>query len=77
MEQFKTYVLMIGLTLLFIWFGGLIAGQTGMFFGGNDEDRPNPIVMLVLMIIMPLAATIIQRPLAETLNTWLMKELHA
>jgi heat shock protein HtpX len=32
----------------------------GMFFGGNDEDRPNPIVMLVLMIIMPLAATIIQ-----------------
>ncbi len=30
MEQFKTYFLMIGLTLLFIWFGGLIAGQTGM-----------------------------------------------
>ena len=30
MEQFKTYMLMIGLTLLFIWFGGLIAGQTGM-----------------------------------------------
>ena len=30
MEQFKTYVLMTGLTLLFIWFGGLIAGQTGM-----------------------------------------------
>ncbi len=30
MEQFKTYTLMIGLTLLFIWFGGLIAGQTGM-----------------------------------------------
>ena len=30
MEQFKTYLLMIGLTLLFIWFGGMIAGQTGM-----------------------------------------------
>ena len=30
MEQFKTYALMIGLTLLFIWFGGMIAGQTGM-----------------------------------------------
>ncbi len=30
MEQFKTYILMIGLTLLFIWFGGIIAGQTGM-----------------------------------------------
>ncbi len=30
MEQFKTYMLMTALTLLFIWFGGLIAGQTGM-----------------------------------------------
>ena len=30
MEQFKTYTLMIGLTLIFIWFGGLIGGQTGM-----------------------------------------------
>ncbi|MEA3418264.1 MAG: zinc metalloprotease HtpX [Campylobacterota bacterium] len=30
MEQLKTYALMIGLTLIFIWFGGLIGGQTGM-----------------------------------------------
>jgi heat shock protein HtpX len=30
MEKFKTYFLMIGLTLLFIWFGGIIAGQSGM-----------------------------------------------
>jgi heat shock protein HtpX len=30
MEQFKTYALMTGLTLLFIWFGGMIAGQSGM-----------------------------------------------
>jgi len=30
MKQFKTYALMTGLTLLFIWFGGMIAGQTGM-----------------------------------------------
>ena len=30
MEQLKTYALMVGLTLLFIWFGGMIAGQTGM-----------------------------------------------
>jgi len=30
MEQFKTYALMTGLTLLFIWFGGMIAGQTGI-----------------------------------------------
>jgi len=30
MEQFKTYALMTGLTLLFIWFGNMIAGQSGM-----------------------------------------------
>ena len=30
MEQFKTYALMTGLTLIFIWFGGMIAGQMGM-----------------------------------------------
>jgi len=32
MEKFKTYFLMVGLTLLFIWFGGLIGGKTGMIF---------------------------------------------
>jgi len=30
MEQLKTYILMTGLTLLFIWFGSMIAGQTGI-----------------------------------------------
>ncbi|WP_292660791.1 zinc metalloprotease HtpX [Nitratifractor sp.] len=30
MEKFKTYFLMVGLTLLFIWFGGLIGGRSGM-----------------------------------------------
>ena len=30
MEQLKTYALMTGLTLLFIWFGGMIAGEMGM-----------------------------------------------
>ena len=30
MEKFKTYFLMVALTLLFIWFGGLIAGKSGM-----------------------------------------------
>jgi len=32
----------------------------GMFFGGGDRDRPNPVVMIALMFIMPLAASIIQ-----------------
>ncbi len=30
MEQLKTYILMIGMTLLFVWFGGMIGGQGGM-----------------------------------------------
>jgi len=30
MEHFKTYALMTALTLLFIWFGGMIAGKSGM-----------------------------------------------
>jgi heat shock protein HtpX len=30
MEQFKTYALMIGLMLIFIWFGGMLGGQAGM-----------------------------------------------
>jgi len=30
MEQFKTYALMIGLSLLFIWFGKIIGGNAGM-----------------------------------------------
>ncbi|WP_456431815.1 zinc metalloprotease HtpX [Nitratifractor sp.] len=30
MEKFKTYFLMVGLTLLFVWFGGLIGGKSGM-----------------------------------------------
>jgi heat shock protein HtpX len=32
----------------------------GMFFGGGDRDRPNFIVMIALMFIMPLAASVIQ-----------------
>ena len=36
--------------------------QFGAMFGvgGSDEDRPNPIVMLILAIILPIAATVIQ-----------------
>jgi len=30
MKEFKTYTLMIGLTLLFIWFGGMIGGKIGI-----------------------------------------------
>ena len=41
--------------------------QFGAFFGGSrDEDSPNPILMLVLSIILPLAAGIIQMAVSRS-----------
>jgi heat shock protein HtpX len=36
------------------------------FFGGNDEDRPNPIAMIALAILGPVAAGIIQMAISRT-----------
>jgi len=36
------------------------------FFGGDDEDRPNPIAAIALMILGPLAAGIIQMAISRT-----------
>lgn len=35
-------------------------------FGGDDEDRPNPIVMILLMILAPIAASLIQLALSRS-----------
>lgn len=35
-------------------------------FGGNDEDRPNPLVMILMMMVAPLAASIIQMALSRS-----------
>jgi len=51
-----------------------IAGAIGMlanmmqfsaFFGGDRDNRPNPIVMIALAIILPLAAAIIQMTISR------------
>jgi heat shock protein HtpX len=34
--------------------------QMAYFVGGNDEDNPNPIAMLAMVLLAPLAATLIQ-----------------
>ncbi|HEY8532374.1 MAG TPA: zinc metalloprotease HtpX [Micromonospora sp.] len=34
--------------------------------GGDDEDRPNPLVMLLMLILGPLAATIIQLAISRS-----------
>ncbi len=41
--------------------------QMALFFGGgSDEDRPNPIAMLALALLAPLAASVIQLAISRT-----------
>ncbi|GMA18257.1 zinc metalloprotease HtpX [Arsenicicoccus piscis] len=51
--------------------GGVITSiaQMAMWFGvggSNDDDRPNPIVLLLMSLLAPLAATIIQLAISRT-----------
>ena len=51
---------------------GLITSvaQMAMFFGafggGDDEDRPNPVVLLLMALLAPLAASMIQLSISRT-----------
>lgn len=40
--------------------------QFGLFFGGRDDDRPNPIVAIGMMILAPLAGMLIQMAISRT-----------
>ena len=46
---------------------GMIANmmQFGAMFGGNERNRVNPIVMILLAIILPLAAAVIQMAISR------------
>ena len=48
--------------------GGAISyiAQMAFFFGGNDEDAPNPIAMIAMLVLAPLAATLIQLAVSRT-----------
>ncbi|NCU38040.1 protease HtpX [Candidatus Saccharibacteria bacterium] len=48
--------------------GGAIStiAQLAMFFGGNDEESPNPIAMIAMMIVAPLAAAMIQMAVSRS-----------
>jgi heat shock protein HtpX len=39
--------------------------QFGMFFGGGDRERPNAVVQLIVMILAPLAAMLIQMAISR------------
>lgn len=60
LSHVKHYDMLIGTVTATIAGAIAMLAQFGMFFGGGDRDRPNPIVMIALMLIMPLAASIIQ-----------------
>lgn len=38
----------------------------GMFGGNDDEDRPNPLAMILMMLLAPLAASLIQASLSRS-----------
>ncbi len=44
----------------------MFAGMFGGFGGSNDEDRPNPLALLVLALLAPMAATVIQLAISRT-----------
>ena len=66
LSHIKHYDMLIGTVAATISGAIAMLANFGMFFGGNNEDRPNPIVMMILMIIMPLAATIIQMTVSRS-----------
>jgi heat shock protein HtpX len=39
---------------------------TSLFGGGDDEDRPNPIALLAITLLAPLAAAVIQMAISRT-----------
>jgi len=60
LSHIKHYDMLVGTITASIAGAIAMLANFGMLFGGGDRDRPNPIVMMALMFIMPMAATIIQ-----------------
>ncbi len=65
LSHIKHYDMLIGTVASTIAGAIAMLANFGMFFGGNDDDRPNPIVMLILMFIMPIVATVIQMTISR------------
>ncbi len=40
--------------------------QFGMFFGGGDRERPNPIISILMMFLAPMAAALIQMAISRS-----------
>jgi len=66
LSHIKHYDMLIATVTATIAGAIAMLAQFGTFFGGGDRERPNPIVMIALMIIMPLAATLIQMTVSRS-----------
>ena len=65
LSHIKHYDMLIGTIAATIAGAISIISQFGYFFGGDRENR-NPIVDIILMIVAPLAATIIQMAISRS-----------
>jgi len=66
LSHIKHYDMLIGTIAASIAGAIAMLANFGMFFGGGDRDRPNPLVMIAMMIIMPLAASLIQMTVSRS-----------
>ncbi len=61
MSHVKHYDILVGTIAATIAGAIAMLANFGMMFGGgNSEDRPNPIIMIALMFLAPMAASIVQ-----------------
>ncbi len=60
LSHIKHYDMLIGTVAATIAGAIAMLANFGMFFGGGDRERQNPVIMIALMILMPMAASIIQ-----------------
>ncbi len=66
LSHIKHYDMLIGTIAASLSGAIAMLANFGMMFGGNDRDRPNPIVMIALMILMPIAASIVQMTVSRS-----------
>ena len=66
LSHIRHYDMLIGTVAATIAGAIAMLANFGMFFGGGERDRPNPLVMIAMMIIMPLAASLIQMTVSRS-----------
>ncbi len=66
LSHIKHYDMLIGTIAASLAGAIAMLANFGMFFGGNERERPNPIVMIAMVIIMPMAATLIQMTVSRS-----------